>query len=75
MKRKIILSIVLAICFVTCAAMLCISAADSKAQTSKNGLYRYTVDEKTGRQSSRTPARRKRYSQSAVSTENIPSRR
>ena len=46
MKRKIILSIVLAICFVTCAAMLCISAADNKSQTSKNGLYRYTVDEK-----------------------------
>lgn len=45
MKRKIIISIALAICFVICAAMLCVSAADSKTITSKNGLYKYTVDE------------------------------
>ena len=45
MKRKTIISIILAACFMICAAALCVSAADEKIMTSKNGLYRYTLDE------------------------------
>ena len=45
MKRKIILSIALALCFIACIATLCISAANSTTITSKNGLYKYTVGE------------------------------
>ena len=45
MKRKIILSIALALCFIACITTLCISAANSTTITSKNGLYKYTVGE------------------------------